>query len=39
MSMITEFYLAVAVGLIISVAMEEYLGITPAASLWRAILP
>lgn len=28
MSLITEFYLAVAVGLIISVAMEEYLGIS-----------
>ena len=28
MSLLTEFYLAVAVGLIISVAMEEYLGIS-----------
>ena len=28
MSMITEFYLAVAVGLILSIAMEEFLGIS-----------
>ena len=28
MSLITEFYLAVAVGLIIGVAMEEYLGVS-----------
>ena len=27
MSMVTEFYLAIAVGLIISIAMEEFLGV------------
>lgn len=28
MSMVTEFYLAIAVGLIISIAMEEFLGVS-----------
>ena len=28
MSIVTEFYLAIAVGLIISIAMEEYLGVS-----------